>query len=248
MRTHLYPRFAFFFVITMLPTVSLANGPGVVAATGFGSPQVAAYIEMNAGYVVVPVAIRSSAENPLDRLREVERLHKRVVSAAKNNPEIDILSGYVSSSPSEVESYPRSNYKVYQSDSVRASSRMGHSAEARVRYGGSGSEVKSYLLFELEESMNVLSVTRDATQFISGIGDMGHAKASLNRASLGVDYPEQYRSRLLEAIAKEVELLKKHLSPNAKVEVRGLESPVRIRQKDARVVYIFLDYSISLSY
>ncbi len=235
-------------IFVLSASTVFAGGSGVVIASGLGSPHVAAYFEMNADFVVIPLSVNSRAAKSVDRLREVEKLHKRVVSAVNGNSKIGLLSGFVSLSPGEVESYPRSNYRVYESSSLRTTAASQRNAPTSISVGSNGSEVRSHLLIKLDESTNVFSATRDATQFINGVGDIGHAKASLGRASLGIDHPEQYRGKLLEAIAQEVELVKSHLSPDASVQVSGLESPVMVRQKDARVITVFINYAISISY
>jgi len=239
------------FMAVVLSPAAFAGNSGVVIATESGYSPVAAHFEMDADFVVITLKVDSKATNPVNRLIEVEQLHKRIVTAVNSESKIDLLSSFVSVAPGAIKSYPSFGYRVYQGKKTNAAAALSPRRPdlyPRERHKDEGSAVKSYLLIRLDESTNVFSATRQATEFVSGIEDIGQAKASIGRAVLGVENPEQYRGDLLEEIAEEVASLKKHLSPNASVQVSGLESPVRIRQKDGRVVTVFLSYTISISY
>ena len=98
-----------------------------------------------------------------------------------------------------------------------------------------------------KERDNISSAGIEAARFVEGLRFPGKAKAEIGNLQLAVENPEQYRSKLLTAIAEEVKRTREAMAAQGAVKVKGLESPVLVRQTDDRHVEVFLRYSLSIT-
>jgi len=105
-----------------------------------------------------------------------------------------------------------------------------------------------YLLVPLtKERDNIFGAGAEAARFVEALHLPGKARCEMGHLQLAVDTPEQYRSKVLEQIAQEVQKTRKAISANGSVRLEGLESSVMVRQADDRNVELFLNYSLSIT-
>jgi hypothetical protein len=118
--------------------------------------------------------------------------------------------------------------------------------------GGSWSEpaasAEIYLLVPLtEERADIFLAGAEAARFIETLRLPGRTHCELGRLQLAVENPEQYRSKLLGAIAEEIKKTRSTMAVQGSVKVDGLASSLMVRQADDRHVELFLGYSLSIT-
>jgi hypothetical protein len=97
--------------------------------------------------------------------------------------------------------------------------------------------------------LNKGDVFRTASEIAKRVKEIkAPGKASYNMSSikLGVENPESYRTEIMNLINKDIMKIKETLKSKAKFALRGLESPVLVRQVDDTQVELFIDYQLSI--
>jgi hypothetical protein len=127
-------------------------------------------------------------------------------------------------------------------------------AEGGVKYGfasgilsGSQQSVRteiSILVPLNKEHDNVLTASAVAARVVEAARPAGKVKCELHNVHLGVDHPEIFRVALLKQIGEEIARVREAVSLKGRVEVRGLEGPVKVRETDDRTVELYLNYSL----
>jgi len=112
-------------------------------------------------------------------------------------------------------------------------------------YGSASSTADIYLIAPLAKDKDVFQATRDILAFIRSVPKADQVRLRLGATSLGLEEPEQYRSRLLRSL-QEVEHTRKAMGNTRSFEVSGLESPVMVMQQDERNVVVFIPYRLKV--
>jgi hypothetical protein len=216
---------ALFVLATALAAGALparASGPAAVIASGYEHNAPEVRLQITADYVAIPVTIHSDAKDPVKRMDQLEQALRALSGAIRQYPELSIRQDVLSLSP-----YPGSMGKKFGS------------------FGGGSDESSAqvYILGALKPDVTEIAMARRIYQAVSGIAP-GDTHITLGNATLAVNDPEQYRARLLSAIAISVAETRKALGLPVTLELDALEKPVSVMQINEREVVLFIDYRL----
>jgi hypothetical protein len=223
------------FAIAMsLITLALPAAAGISSGLSSGSVVVVAVPEpktvhvsltLPADFVSVPIRIICDQKNTALAYEESRQAIETISQEAKKNDQFRTLMGVVSLSQH------RGGFGI----SSGSWSQPAASAEI-------------YLLVPLTEKHNdIFSAGAEAARFVDTLHLPEKVHCELGGLQLAVENPEQYRAKLLNAIAEEIKETRSALASQAIVKVEGLESSVMVRQADDRNVELFLNYSLTIT-
>ena len=204
---------------------AVSSSAFVVVAAASEPASVAVHLVMPADFVTVPIRVYSDQKDTALAYEETSQALDVISQKAKDNGEFRVLNGEISLSQ-------------------RQSGGWGLSS------GSWGSEpagaAEIYLLVPFAAGhTNIFEAGAEAARFVETLDLPGKAHFELGRLQLAVENPEQYRDKLLHAIADEIKKTCQDLV-QFNVRVDGLEKPVMVRQTDDRNVELYLDYSLSV--
>lgn len=203
---------------------SYAGSNSFVVAMSKSSSAASIKIEVAADYVVVPVTVSSDDKDPLLNLENLQATKAKLAELASKIPTIKIRYGVQAMSLSVREEAKFSSYGS----------------------GSASSTADIYLIAPLAKDKDVFQASRDILAFIRSVPKADQVRLRLGATSLGLEEPEQYRSRLLPLIAREVEHTRKAIGNTRSFEVSGLESPVMVMQQDERNVVVFIPFRLKV--
>jgi len=212
-----------FIVLLTLSVNSYAGLSAVIIAYGTGNVPVNSSIDIDAEYVAMSVTLSSDAKYASQRARLIKQLQTQISTASKTHPNISFKQGMISLSPRE-----NSTFSISKSYN---------------RHSGS----KLYILSKLDNNTDMYNATQAIYNFINKIKKPEDTSISYGNISLAIDSPNKYRNQLLVKIKDEIDSTKNVLGSKQKVTVKGLQSPVIVRQKNDKQVTLFLDYKINFS-
>ena len=190
----------------------------VIAFTGAKSNAIS--LIKKADYLSVPLSISSKQKDPSTRFSEIRNAQDLIISQALKNPELIVHKGAITLSP-------------------RPRSKLSYSS-------GGSSKARFHLLTKLKEDEDLYESAIRVRQFIAAIEMPGKSNHALGQLQLAVDDPERYRKELLEKISKDVAFIKSAIGTDGKAFIKGLESPVLVRQVDDRNVELFIHYELTI--
>ena len=222
-----------FTIIVLLAFATLSGIAGISSSWSSDSLVVVAVVEprtvavaltMPADFVSVPIRVFSDQKNTTLAYEETRQAIELIAKKVKDNGQFHISMGVAS----------LAQYRGGYGISSGSWSQPAASSEI-------------YLLVPItKDHDNIFSAGAQAARFMEGINLPGKAKYELGKLQLAVDNPEQYRSKLLGLISQEIKKTREAMSREGKVTIKGLESPVMVRQADDRHVQLFLNYSLAL--
>lgn len=210
-------------VIPIKASIISSIGPLVVVALPH-SRSVAVVLTMPADFVSVPLNIISEQKNSAVAYDESRQGIDLIEQKAKQDGRFRTSRGVVSLAEHE------------KSFGISSGGWTQPAAAAHL-----------YLLVPFTKDRdNIFLAGAEAARFVEGLSLPGKVRCKLGNLQLAVENPEQYRSKLLEQIAREGQRTRE-LIGNGSLEVKGLESPVIVRQADDRNVELYLGYSLSIT-
>jgi len=181
---------------------------------------------LTADFVSVPIRVTTDEKNTANAYAESRQALQIIAQKTKENGQFRVSTGVAA----------LSQYK--SSYGFSSGSWQQPAAAAEI-----------YLLVPLsKERDNIFSAGIEAARFVEGLRFPGKAKAEIGNLQLAVENPEQYRSKLLTAIAEEVKRTREAMAAQGAVKVEGLESPVsgaangRSACRSVPALFPFVDY------
>lgn len=212
-------------LLPLLPVLAATNEPVTLAIAEARSVAVA--IRQQADFVAVPITISSDQKDTAMRFEDIRQAKETIAQMAQATPGLRVHSG-----PVTLSATPPGRRSALSSVSIEA----GVLAQAQI-----------YLLVPLSKHPgDVYACAVDAERFLAGIQVRGRAQVVAGQIQLAVDNPEQYRPRLLKAVADDIKSVKAALGAKATVTVDGLHAPVVVRQIDDSSVEMFIPYRVSI--
>jgi hypothetical protein len=172
-------------------------------------------------YVSVPVKITSEQKDPELRFQEIGQARQTLLQEIEKDKRITVNKGPVYLSPVS-KSLLKSSY-----------------------YSDESSQANVYLLMPLNKG-DVFRTASEIAKRVKEIKAPGKASYNMSSIKLGVENPESYRTEIMNLINKDIMKIKETLKSKAKFALRGLESPVLVRQVDDTQVELFIDYQLSI--
>jgi len=173
-------------------------------------------------YVSVPVKIISEQKDPELRFQEIGQARQTLIQEVEKDKRITVNKGPVYLSPVSKSLLKSSSY-----------------------YADESSQATVYLLMPLNKG-DVFRTASEIAKQVKNIRAPGKASYNMSSIRLGVENPETYRTEIINLINKDIMKIKETLKSKAKYSLRGLESPVLVRQVDDTQVELFIDYQLSI--
>jgi hypothetical protein len=181
-----------------------------------------------ADYIVLPISISSDQKDPVKRIEDIRAAKILIQEKAKENKKIIIKDG-----PMNISTRPIKETSFFSSSS---------------RYELPSSANINVMLPLEKENPNVFTMAVELTGFISSLKFKDKTTCEPEQIQLAVSDPEQYKSKLLEIIAKDVRKTSEAMGVKGHITVQGLESPVMVRELDEKQVELFQTYSVSIDW
>lgn len=207
---------------TIILLTALLLAPSALAsqsALNYRTVQAAIEIETRADHVVVPIAIIADIRNPVERLEAIGATIRALKSAFSARRGVEIEVGPVTLTSR----YP-----------------------SKVSSSSGGSSANLFLLSPLTDDGDVFSMTKTAYQAIGIVRSPEDVRILVGDASLTVKDPETYRAQLLKSLRSQLDLVKDTLGETRSVNIKGLDTPVRVSQKSDTEVVLYLEYSYDI--
>ena len=211
----------------------IASGSAICIATGDDvympqSQVVTVTLQQSADYISIPITLSSDQGNPEKRFEEIRNAINLIETEAEKNPNIYIHSGPVSLSAkqhSKLKSLYLSSGGYYRPESIAT----------------------LYIFAPLSaEGKDVFDSASQISHFINCIKFPDKTECKMGKIMLAVKEPEQYRDKLLLLILEDVKRIKNIFKTQGEMTIKGLDSPVYVRQIDRQQVELFLNYTISI--
>ena len=167
----------------------------------------------------MPLTIEADIRNPIERLDATNTAIDSIKTTISAVPGLDTEVGQVSISP-------RKSYALSSS--------------------GSGSSVTLYVIGGLSDDMDVFAQTKKIYRAVGKIELPDDVSLRLGYTRLGMRNPEDYREQLLNMIRDHVKSTKQALGAAGEVTVQGLENAVRVFEKNASDVVLYIDYAVDI--
>jgi hypothetical protein len=179
---------------------------------------VAIRLTRDADYVVLPITLSSDQREPEIRFAEINDAITWLNGIVKDHPRISVHTGPATLS--------------------------GKTSLKWLSYGDEGARVWILATFAKDDD-NIFTCGTEISRFLKSLTFPGRVSFVAGPIQLAVRNPEEHRDRLLEMIHEEVTRTRSKLVTRGNVVVRGLESPVVVRQLDDRRVELYLNYEIA---
>ncbi|RJG42425.1 hypothetical protein [Motilimonas pumila] len=201
-----------------------ADFSDVVLAYSSGKVPVTTSIDLDAEYVAMSISLVSEAKFASQRVNLINQLEYEISEAASKDVNIEFQQGVVSLSPGE-------------KTTVELSS----------NYATKSSGSQMYLLYKLDEYKDIYAATQEIYQFINRIKKPDETKLHLSNTLIAIKSPNDYRNQLLSMIKDEINITREILGNEYRVTVKGLQNPVRVKQKDHKKVTLYIDYQLEFN-
>ncbi|HSY19057.1 MAG TPA: hypothetical protein VK815_12010 [Candidatus Acidoferrales bacterium] len=213
---------------TFQATAGISSGPSddsLYVLAVFETKNVAVSLAMPADFVSVPIRITSDQKNTALAYEESHQAIELVVQKARETGQFRTSTRVVS----------LTQYKSSFGISSGPWNQPAASADI-------------YLLVPLTKKQdNIFDAGAAAARFVEALHLPGKVRCELGSLQLAVENPEQYRTKLLGAIAEQVKATQAAVAPKSIVKLDGLESSVIVRQAGDRNVELLINYSLSIT-
>ena len=206
--------------LLLLPPTTAGAGTVTLAVRG-DLPHVAVYIERPADYLALPLLLEVDIDDPVRH--------------------IDAIAGALSAVEAALAG--KSGLRLDHGSVTISGQRGGKPLSSR--HGAGPSSTMLHLLATLSSERGFFSRARQLFSILDGLELPEDVKIRPGTLHLGIEAREKYRTELLRAIHDHVKEAESALDARARLNLSGLEAPVRVVAEDAALVRIFIPYSLS---